>query len=474
VITLRGYQTDGIRQIREAFAAGFKAPLYVAPTGSGKTRLFSAIAESSEKRGKRVLILVHRIELVDQVVAALEECGVKPDVIAAGYSRRAGGDPRNSFRAVNNAVSVASVQTLVGRLDNYAPPTLIIIDEAHHATAGSYTTIMRHCHEARMLGVTATPIRLDGRGLAAHFDKLILGPSAAQLTAEGYLAPARIFAPPTVDTSGLHIRAGEFKAEEANALMDTPAIIGSALAHYRQHGNEEQALVFCTSVQHAHNVAAQFRNDGIAAVALDGGTDKDIRRMTMQDYRDGKIRVLTNCELFGEGVDLPGVHVGIMLRPTASLTLHLQQCGRILRPAPGKTHAIILDHVGNTERHGLPTDERDWVLTSDVIRKKKKDAPGIRICLKCWAASAARATVCSECGVAFEVKPRAEIEEKAGELVELTPEQIAKKRERREQGKSRSLEELIAFGRSKKYANPEAWARHVWNGRMAKKSREMV
>jgi superfamily II DNA or RNA helicase len=285
----------------------------------------------------------------------------------------------------------------------------------------------------------------------------------------GYLAPARIFAPPTVDTSGLHIRAGDFKNEESEALMDTPAITGDALSHYRKLANGLQALVFCTSVAHAHHVAEQFRKADVAALALDGGTDKDLRRMAVKDFRDGKIKVMASCDLFSEGFDVENVHAGILLRPTASEGLWRQQIGRVLRPAQGKSHALILDHVNSTMKFGMPADPREWTLEGDADRRKKKPAPGIRVCPKCFAASPSRASVCVDCGTPFEVKPRQNVEEREGELVELTAEQIAKKRERREQGRAHDRQALMEIARIKG-RNP-AWVDHVLAGREAKRKK---
>jgi superfamily II DNA or RNA helicase len=224
--------------------------------------------------------------------------------------------------------------------------------------------------------------------------------------------------------------------------------------------------VFCTSVAHAYHVAEQFRTDGISAISLNGGTDKEIRRMVVKDFRENKIKVITSVDIFSEGVDLIGCHVGIFLRPTMSLGLYLQQCGRILRPAPGKSHAIILDHVNNASRHDLPDADREWTLTDDKDRRKKKPAPSIRVCVKCFAASPSRALVCVECGHVFEVKPRQEVIEKDGELVELTPEEIAKKIARREQGRSRSLDELRQYG--KKMGYKPGWADRVHKARERK------
>jgi len=446
--------------------AGAKAPLYVLPTGGGKTVLFSAIAESSEKRGKRVLIMAHRVELVDQIVASLEQFNVKPDIIAASYPRSHG----RGLRANNHSVAVASVQTLAHRLDSYPPPTMIICDEAHHVKKdGQYDEIFRAYKEAKLLGVTATPVRLDGRGLASHFDRLIVGPTPRELIDMGYLVPPRIFAPPTVDTSGLHIRMGDFKLDESEALMDIPSITGDALGHYKKHANGLQGLAFCTSVKHAEHVAERFRNEGIPALSLNGGTDKELRRMAVADFRRGAIKILTSCDIFSEGFDIPGAHIGIMLRPTNSMGLFLQQCGRLARPLPGKEFYTLLDHVGNTQRHGMPHDSREWTLEGDADRRKKKPAPGIRVCPKCFAASPARAQICVECAHVFEVKPRQVLEEKDGELVELTAEQVQAKKERREQGQAMTRQQLMEIARIKG-RNP-AWVDHVLAGRLKKRMR---
>jgi superfamily II DNA or RNA helicase len=472
LIQLRPYQLDGERQIRQAFADGFKSVLYVLSTGGGKTYLFASIAFSAMRRAKRVLILCHRIELVDQIIDALKAFDITPQIIAASYQASAG-----SARAANKAVAVASVQTLIRRLDSYAAPTLIITDEAHHCAGGnSWSQILRKWPEARILGVTATPCRLDSRGLGAHFDKLILGPSEEELVNRGYLVRTRIFAPPLVDTSGLfapgHIRAGDCKADEADALVNTPAVTGDAFSEYMKHTPHEQGLVFCTGVQHAENIAKRFRDGGVAAVSLNGGMDKQIRRMAFEDYRRGAIRILTSMDIFSEGVDAPGARVGIMLRPTQSLTLYRQQRGRILRPFPGKEYGTLIDHVQNCEKPGfvlLPGESDNWELTPDFIKKKKDVKPGIRVCLKCFAASPAYAKACGECGAVFPIKAREELEHREGELVELTPEELARKRERREQGQA-TLQQLRDIERLKHYK--PGWADHVYAGRMAKKLRK--
>jgi superfamily II DNA or RNA helicase len=455
LITLRPYQLDGERRIREAYSSGARAPLYVLPCGGGKTVTFASIAHSAAKRLKRVLILCHRIELVDQIVMTLAGFGVTPDIIAAAYQRSKG-----RYRATDNAVAVASVQTLVRRLDSYPAPTLIIIDECHHVVAGSWATILRAYPQAKVLGVTASPIRGDGRGLGNYFDRIIVGPSVKELTEQGYLARARVFAPPIVDTSGLHVRMGDYIEAETEALMDKPSITGDALGHYRQHTNGLPALAFCTSVRHAHHVAERFRKEGYSAVALDGGTDKELRRMAVRDFRDGKIQLISQCEIACEGWDLPGVHCGLFLRPTQSLALWIQMTGRCSRPAPGKEFAYMLDAVGNTLKLGLPSDDRNWELTLDSERAPRPAIPGIRVCPKCFAASSARALICVECGTAFETKPRQDLAEKEGELVELTPEELERKKDRMKVGMAKTLEQLEHIAMIRGYK--PGWARIQW------------
>jgi DNA repair protein RadD len=470
MIQLRDYQLEGERQIRQAFQDGFKSVLYVLSTGGGKTVTFASIAHSAMRRAKRVLILCHRIELVDQIVEALKGFDISPQIIAASYQASSG-----SARAPSSPIAVASVQTLIRRIDSYAPPTMIICDEAHHCAGGnSWSQILRKWSTARVLGFTATPIRLDNRGLGAHFEKLILGPSEQELIDGGYLVRTRIFAPPLVDTSGLfapgHIRAGDCKTDEADALVNTPAVTGDAFSEYMKHTPNEQGLVFCTGVQHAENIAKRFRDGGVAAVSLNGGMDKQIRRMAFDDYRRGAIRVMASCDIFSEGVDAPGARVGIMLRPTQSLTLYRQQRGRILRPFPGKLYGTLIDHVQNCEKPGfvlLPGETDNWELTPDIIKKKKDAKPGVRVCLKCFAASPAYAKACGECGAVFPVKAREELEQRDGTLVEITPEELARKRERREQGMAQTREQLLAVARIKGW-NPRR-VDYILAGRERKK-----
>jgi superfamily II DNA or RNA helicase len=401
-MNLRPYQTDLITDIRLQYQLGHRKVLAVLPTGAGKTVCFSHIAQAAAKKGNRVLIAVHRQELLDQACRSLP---MPHGVIAA-----------NRAMDLSAAVQVASVQTLARRLHKLPRDffQLVIIDESHHSNAGTWAKVLEHFHQAHLLGVTATPIRLDGRGLGEHYQAMVEGPSAAWLTDNGYLAPARVLAPPGFDTTGLRKRMGDFDTREAEHRIGT--IMGDCLSHYRKHLDGQTAIAFCCSVAHAEAVASLFQCNGIPAASIDGSMTSEQRRDLLQALGTGRIRVLTSCALIGEGVDVPSVGGCILLRPTASTSLHLQMIGRCLRPSPGKAAAVVLDHVGNTLRLGHHLEPREWTLEGLAKRDREK-APSVKVCPQCFAAMASQAKQCGECGHTFATEVR-ELQQVEGELVE--------------------------------------------------------
>lgn len=458
MLTLFTDQQVVVDNLRGSYRSGKRAPLLVAPCGFGKTVVFSYITDGARRLGKRVLIMAHRVELIDQICKSLTQFDVPHGVIASGYPIERG-----------YTVYVASVFTLVRRLDFFIPD-LLVCDEAHHMVASTtWGKVAAAYPQARRLGVSATPCRLSGEGLGDLFDDLVLGPTTSELIDLGRLSPLRVFAPPWVDTSGLHTRGGDFVKSEMELLFNKPTVTGNAVSHYTQHAAGKQAVVFCTSVEHARQVAAQFRDAGYASTCVDGGLAPDVRNLIIREFRDGKLKVLTSCDLVSEGFDVPCVEVGISLRPTQSLSLWIQQCGRILRRHPGKDAAILLDHAGNTLRHGLPTDPREWTLAG--IEKQPlhdKPAPSVRVCPACYCAQESKYRQCRNCGHTFKVEAR-KVRQKDGKLEELTPEKLAARRARQEVGMSQSLEALINLGRMRGYKSPENWARHVWEGRQMKR-----
>ena len=460
MITLRPYQTAAVDKLREAYRQGLCSPLLVLPTGGGKTIIFCDVTARHVEKGGRVSILVHRVELVEQVVKALIDVGIEPGVISPEYPFR----PRLP-------VQVCSVATVYNRLGRVPPPTLVVVDECHHAIRKTrWGKILEVWSKARRLGVTATPTRLSGEGLGDMFDSLIVGPSTQELIDLGALAQVTVYAPKQPDLAGLKRRGGDFATEALAAHMDRPTITGDCLDHYNRLAAGKQAVVFCVSVDHAKHVAQQFMAAGHTALSVDGGTHRDLRARIIRDFHQRTIRVLTSCDLISEGFDCPGIEVGVSLRPTASLALYLQQIGRCLRPAPGKDRALILDHAGNTHRHGLPTEPREWSLVGTRSGRgnatEREASVGVRICPHCFAASRTGSAACGACQRPFPVEPR-KVAAKKGELEEVDPRARAA---RREQGKAQGLEALIELGKIRGYKNPAAWANHVWHARRAKRS----
>lgn len=463
MITLRDDQQHCVGQLRLAYRNGARAPLFVAPCGFGKTVLFAYMTRSHVEKGGRVLILVHRGELLDQVCGTLSAFDVLHSVVAAGRERG----------NIYARVAVGSVQTAVRR--ELAPPSLIIVDEAHHCVNGTaYGQVLSRYAKAHRLGVTATPLRLSGEGLGESFDAIVEGPSSQQLIDSGNLSPFRIFCPPTAELVGVKRRAGDFNTAELAQAVDRPSITGSAVDHYARRAPGKQAVAFCVSIEHAQHVAAQFRDAGVSAQSLDGAMPSEWRRDVVRDFREGRLKILASCDLISEGFDVPGIECGIFLRPTMSLGLWLQQFGRCLRTAPGKTEAVILDHAGNTLRHGLPTDDRQWTLAGSKSRDSRAGGvPSVRICKACFAANRATMPRCVVCGNLFPVESRT-VPQRQGELEEATPEQIAQARAHRQEQDAKSLAALVKLGKMKGYANPEGWARHVLAGRDAKKVKQQA
>jgi superfamily II DNA or RNA helicase len=305
-------------------------------------------------------------------------------------------------------------------------------------------------------------------------DILVPTCSTQDLIDEGLLAPIRYYAPSEPDLSGVHTVAGDFNQGELAAAMDKPVITGSAVQHYRKLADGRPAVAFCVTVEHATNVAEQFRQAGYRAVAISGESDTVERDAALQGLRDGVLDVVCNCALWVAGVDAPSIGCIIQLAPTQSVVKYLQSVGRGLRTHPGKTDCIVLDHAGNVKRHGLPTDLREWTLAAVEKRKnsKKSEVP-VKTCPACFATVPSVVTDCA-CGHHFEPLAR-EIEEVDGELQEITAAAAkaqAIKERKMEQGRSQTEADLIRIGRARGMKRPELWARHVLRARAAKEAQK--
>jgi superfamily II DNA or RNA helicase len=437
---LRDYQQQAVDDISAAYLTGARRPLLVAPTGAGKTVIFSHITQNESRAGHRVTILVHRQELVDQTSRALSRYGVPHGVIQGG---------RTDSRA--NAVQVASVQTLARRLEKYAQPDLVIVDEAHHAAAGTWGRVLAHYEGARVLGVTATPERLDGKGLAASFDRLIMGPDVADLIARGYLSRPVYWSKPLVDTTRARTTMGDFNIRDLNDAL-TGAIMGDAVTEYKRRAGGLPAIAFCPSIAKAEEVATAFRGAGFRWDVISGELEKGHRRELVEMLGDGRLNGLSACEIVSEGFDLPVVTAAILLRPTQSLALHLQQIGRVLRVHDGKQNAVIIDHAGNLHRHGAAEDAREWSLDGRPKKKGKSEAV-MKDCPWCFCCVHLACATCPECGHDFEVKVR-KIKQVEGNLVEYkaSEDNVAEL-----MAKAKTLAEFQRIAKMKGYKPGWAW-----------------
>lgn len=478
MITLHPYQDDLVSKIREAFKK-FLAVLMVLPTGGGKTVIFCYMASKIAAAGQRIIILVHRDELLQQVSETLTEFNVAHGMIAAGrpYDRR-------------YMVHVASAQTLVNRLDRVAVPDYCIPDEAHHCITGStWDKIFSHWRavkpKLRILGVTATPRRLSGEGLGVNsggpFETMVVGPSPRWLIDNGFLSKYRIYVPPIMfDRSELRKNAGEYVRGSSEHIVTKPKVVGSVIDQYKQKLDGAPSALFAPSIKSCEIYAERFRAAGYVSVSVDGRMDKSIRRSIISDFKRGAINVLSSCALLNEGFDCKGIIGGIDVSPTESLALSRQRDGRTLRKMAGVDIKTLIDHVGNhgsiengvfVPKHGMPDDDIEWSLDGAQKRERTDDAiASPRQCSHCFAMSRATATVCQECGQPFAGKPR-EVKEVEGELIEIDP-SIAKREARREQGMTGSLDDLVKLG-IKRYGAIKGprWARYVYAGRQAKQRR---
>jgi DNA repair protein RadD len=435
---LREYQTKLKQNILNGWSKGAKNIIAVLPTGAGKTVIFSEIIKDLNAP---TCAIAHRCELVGQISLALARNGIYHDIIAPATVRKEIisvhiKELGKHYVKINALCRVAGVDTIIRRNKELASwlatIELWVIDEAHHVLKKNKwgkAVCMFPNENVRGLGVTATPIRADGFGLGRHnhgvFDELIEGETAGNLIKDGYLTKYKIYAPVTkLELDKVKISAdGDYNHKQLVEVTQESTIVGDIVEHYQRIAAGKLGITFATDVETAGFIAANYRKAGIPAEMICAETSPLIRSETLRRFRNRELLQLVNVDLFGEGFDLPAIEVVSMARPTHSFALYSQQFGRGLRPLEGKEHALIIDHVGNVMRHGLPDTPHEWSLEA-ASSKAAKSVVNIKICPDCYAVYEKYKKVCPQCGYYPEPRSRTSVEEVDGDLCELTEETL--------------------------------------------------
>lgn len=398
---LRGYQQELITKIRQSLASGHRHIIVQSPPRTGKTVVMAEIAKRATDRGNVVCFIIHRREVLEQAKATFQEQGVDPDLLEAGM-----------------------VQSLTRHMDTMQAPEVILIDEAHHALAKSYTRIMEAFPQAYVLLFTATPVRTGRNQLDQIADDIIVGKSIKELTSLGFLAPFKYYAAKDKDVDDQKLRrssTGDYVTASIEEAV-SHKIYSHTVDEYLDKAGGKQAVVYTYSVEAAYQLAAEFNARGITAEAIDATTRPQVRDTAVKKFRDQQLKVLVNVNLFTEGIDLPNVDCVIMVRPTMSLALYMQFSMRCLNPRPGKT-AVIIDQVGNWKRFGLPNADRDWRALAESKKAKSLKRGGVQViqCPDCFGVvekSEVEDNTCPLCGYSPLVKKR-DYEEQKAELIEI-------------------------------------------------------
>ena len=408
--------------------------------------MFAWMAETIQAKGRTVWFLVHRKELLDQTVATFDRFGIE-----------------------RRTIHIGMVGTVANHPQRWPAPHTIIFDECHFSAAKTWGKIIEAFPKAFIIGLTATPCRLDGKPLGSIYDGLIDGPQAAELIQTGYLAPYRYYAPAVADLSALNRKGSDFDTEQASDILTERAVFGDVIQHYNTLASGRKAICYCSSIRHSKTMAAEFQAAGIQAAHFDGDTPPKERAKIIEDFRAGRIQILCNVDLISVGFDCPDCECCILLRPTMSTALYIQQACRALRPAPGKT-AIILDHVGNVLRHGLPDEPRRWTLEGGMQKRREYTDAGrlsIRTCLRCYSAYDGRLRACPYCHEPAQLTTQEIKNIKEIQLQEFKARQEAEAAEAIQDAASpddcKTMAQLLAYAKKKNY-KPQ-WAYFIAKSR---------
>ena len=393
---LHPFQHQIIADLAQGYLQGHKRQVCALPTGGGKTFVAAHMGRRAAAKGRKVLFIVDRIELCGQAAATFGAMG-----LCVGILR---GDETDYTRA--DEIIVASIQTIRSRS---APDwvDMAIIDECH-ILHGEHLKLMQEWADKPFIGLSATPMR---KGLGLHFTNLVRGPSIAELTDGGFLVPVRAFAPTAEAISaalegiacGTTTSGYDYRENELGAAMTKTELIGDIVATWRERGEDRPTLCFAVNIAHSKAIRDDFLAAGVKAEHLDAYTDAKERRRIIDGFKAGDIRLLTSVNVLGIGFNVPDAACLILARPTLSEALHIQQCGRGLRTAPGKDDCIILDHSGNCLKHGLPhhfvVPDLDMGDAPDPAKKKRKERNPFVACGECGGIMAREEITCPHCGL---------------------------------------------------------------------------
>lgn len=405
-IVLRDYQRGLVDLALGAIEQHHRVCLY-GPTGAGKTEVGLELVRHYLAIGQRPMWIANRIDLIDQTSHRFAKSGVDHGVIQ-GYHEK------TNYR---KAAQICSIQTLTRRR-KLPQADVIIVDEAHGATSPTYRKFLDSCG-VPVFGLTATPF---SKGLGQVFKHLVHTATIADLTRDGWLVPARYFAPDRPNLKGVKIVAGDYHEKQLAERVNTNALVGNIVTEWSKRANGLKTVVFATNIDHSKHIVEQFVKAGVRAEHIDAYTDPWDRRKIIERLRSGETTLISNVSVLAEGFDCPDMECMILARPTRSIIRYLQMVGRVLRPAPGKEAALVLDHSSTIERLGFADDPRALEL-DDGKRKEgggsEEEEKRLYTCPSCKAVHAKRVSPCPVCGFVPQPAPPKELEHGKGELKEL-------------------------------------------------------
>lgn len=452
-LILRDYQKNIIKNCRNAFKNGYKKLCCVLPCGAGKTAIFCYLAylNTIKKTNNRVLILLHRKELLKQTIDAFK-----------------------SFQISTDHITIAMIQSFKNALKTIVKPySLIIIDECHHATSNSFQRVLTAYSGVPLIGFTATPARLDGKPLGEIFDHLIIGVDYAYLIENHYLADYDYFSPDlNLDFSEWKLKSGDFDAKDNALHLDKKAIYGDIL---KILSLSKKTIIYSPTVDYSKKLKNKINEHFNAPVSAEfnGCTSQSEREQIINDFKNGKIKILINVDLIGEGFNVPSCDCVFLLRATQSLTLFIQQAGRALRSDPQNPNkrASIFDFVGNIYRFGFPDAPRCWSISSILKNTHKHDTVHdsliIKTCPNCLRSFSPSQMLpnrcCPFCNAPLPFNIREIQVQQKKELVLIKKSQLIENR--RERGRCRSFQQLKKLGEKRGYKHPAQWAFYVLKNR---------